>query len=202
MITKLSTKLTKVLLKRSIVSADDEELYAYGFFMILSYLIFFFIALSIGFILRIPIESVVFYMTFCIIRNYAGGIHANTETKCTVFTTISIAVSLILIKLLVTYNLIITSSVMMVLASICLFAFAPLSNEQKEIDENARLRFRKTTRWCTAGAMVAACLTFIFQVICNIGIADSVGIALSAFLLVLGSIDHNKRKDVDKRIEK
>lgn len=188
MITKLSTELTKILLKRNIVSADDEELYAYGFFMILSYLIFFFIDLSIGFILRIPIESVVFYMTFCVVRNYAGGIHANTETKCTAFTTISIAVSLILIKLLITYNLIISSSVMMVLASICLFAFAPLSNEQKEIDENERLRFRRITRLCTIVVAAAVSLTFICQFWCSMGIGISIGIFLSATLLLLGKL--------------
>jgi accessory gene regulator B len=186
MITKLSIALTRILLKRSIVSADDEELYAYGFFMIISYLIFFFVALSIGFILRIPIESIVFYMTFCAIRNYAGGIHANTETKCTVFTTISIAVSLILIKLLVTYKLIITSSVIMVTAGICLFAFAPLSNEQKEIDKNERLRFRRITRLCTIVAIVAVSLTFICKVCCNIGFAISIGMMLSAVLLAIG----------------
>ena len=190
MITKLSTALTKALLKRNIVSADDEELYVYGFFMIFSYLIFFFLALLLGLILRIPIESVVFYVTFCVIRNYAGGIHADTETKCTVFTTISITVSLIIIKLLITYNLIISSSVMMVLAGICLFVFAPLSNEQKKIDKNERLRFRKKTILYTIVAMTLVSLTFIFKVCSSIGIAISIGIFLSAALLVLGSINH------------
>lgn len=190
MITKLSTALTKALLKRNIVSADDEELYVYGFFMIFSYLIFFFLTLLLGLILRIPIESVVFYVTFCVIRNYAGGIHADTETKCTVFTTISITVSLIIIKLLITYNLIISSSVMMVLAGICLFVFAPLSNEQKKIDKNERLRFRKKTILYTIVAMTLVSLTFIFKVCSSIGIAISIGIFLSAALLVLGSINH------------
>lgn len=188
MISKLSEKLTKALLKRNIVSADDEELYAYGFFMILSYMIYFCLALLVGIIIKIPVESMVFYIAFCILRNYAGGIHANTEAKCTVITTILITSSIFLIKLLTVHNLIIISSVMMFFANICFFAFAPLSNEQKKVGENERSRFRKTTILLTIIASGIICLSFFLKVLCNIGVSISAAMFLSAYLLVLGRL--------------
>ena len=116
--------------------------------MILSFLIFCFLALLISFILNVPVGSAVFYIVFCILRNCAKGIHADTEAKCTIFTTISINVSLVLVKLFIAHNLIVLSSVRIFLAIVCLFAFAPLSTEHKEIDEIERYDFAKL-QYCT-----------------------------------------------------
>lgn len=60
MISKLSKLITKKLLKRNIISEDDEELYDYGLFMMISYIVFFLIAILFGIVLNILFPSMLF----------------------------------------------------------------------------------------------------------------------------------------------
>lgn len=61
--------------------------------MMISYVVFFVISILFGIALNIPFSSILFYIIFCLIRNYAGGIHANSEIKCDIITTVSIFIS-------------------------------------------------------------------------------------------------------------
>ena len=92
MISKLSNRITQKLLKRNVIPEEDQELYAYGLFMIISYTAFFMIAIVFGVILNITFSSIIFFISFCLIRNYAGGIHANSEIKCSIITTLLILI--------------------------------------------------------------------------------------------------------------
>lgn len=57
-----------------------------------------------GLILHIAIESIVFFILFCLIRSYAGGVHASSELKCTVYTTSTLLICILGIKLSMQYN--------------------------------------------------------------------------------------------------
>ena len=79
LISKLSERIAVGLKQSSIIQEDDVELYAYGFYILISKLLFLIIALILGVILNLVFESLVFYVSFSIIRAYAGGIHANNK---------------------------------------------------------------------------------------------------------------------------
>lgn len=58
------------------------EVYQYGFEIIFSTLIGFFITIAIGAVFRMFLVSLVYYFAFVALRQFTGGYHANTYLKC------------------------------------------------------------------------------------------------------------------------
>ena len=191
MISRLSNFLTQNLLKRKIISDDEKELYDYGLFMMLSYIVFFLISILFGIVLNIPYSSILFYITFCLIRNFAGGAHANTEIKCDIITTVLILTSEILIKIFINYNLVSIAFVMLIISSICLCVFKPVTTSQKEISQQEKLHFHKKVIVLTVLALIISVASMTFGVY-NITFSVSVGISLANILLIAGKLKLNK----------
>ena len=81
MIGKLSSKISDLLIRKSVIDSEDQELYVYGFFILLSQILYFIIAVIFGIIFNVLLQSVVFYIAFQFIRKYALGYHASTEGR-------------------------------------------------------------------------------------------------------------------------
>ena len=142
MISRLSNSIVKVFLEQSDIS-NDEELYQYGFFILLSQILYFIITIVIGILLGIVLESIIFYIAFQFIRRYAGGYHASMEIRCEVMSTLSILVCLVVIRLSKTYDfqfaLLIVSSV----SAVCIAVLCPLDTPEKPLSEKEFKYFRK-----------------------------------------------------------
>ena len=143
MISRLSNSIVKVFLEQSDISNDEEELYQYGFFILLSQILYFIITIVIGILLGIVLESIIFYIAFQFIRRYAGGYHASMEIRCEVMSTLSILVCLVVIRLSKTYDfqfaLLIVSSV----SAVCIAVLCPLDTPEKPLSEKEFKYFRK-----------------------------------------------------------
>lgn len=185
MISKLSKLITKKLLKRNIISEDDEELYDYGLFIMISYVAFFIIAMLFGIALNIPFSSILFYISFCLVRNFAGGIHANSEIKCDIITTVSILISEILIKIFIDYSLVSLAFVMLIISSVCLCVFKPVTTSQKEISQQEKLRFHKKVIVLTVLILIISTSSMVLGFY-SITISFSVGLSLANVFFVTG----------------
>lgn len=97
MITKLSNCISKALVLAGTIPGDEQELYSYGFFLLLSRGLFLLVTAAFGAMWGVLWESVLFYALFTLLRGYAGGIHAERESTCLICTTTAMlsAVSLI-----------------------------------------------------------------------------------------------------------
>ena len=81
MICSLSAKISERLTSMGYVDPDETETVAYGFFTMLSKMIYALIAFSLGALMgRLP-ESIAFYFSVLFIRKYSGSFHADTEGK-------------------------------------------------------------------------------------------------------------------------
>ncbi len=196
MISKLSNQITKNLLKRNVISDEEKELYDYGLFMMISYIVFFLISILFGLVLNILFSSILFYISFCLVRNFAGGAHANTEIKCDIITTLSIFVSEILIKIFVEYSFISVAFVLQLISTICLCAIKPVATSQKEISKKEKLHFHKKVVLLTISALIISVASMTFGVY-NITFSISVGISLANTLLIVGKLQLNKSSKAD-----
>lgn len=187
MISKLSRQIAGVLLKRNVIQSDEKDLYDYGLFILISYITFFLVSLLFGIALNIPFVSMIFFISFCSVRNFAGGIHANTEVKCDILTTISILISEILIKVFIDYHLIWVAFAMLILSSISLIAIKPVASLQKEISRQEQLYFHKKVIVLTVVTFIVAVICIIFEVY-SIMVSLSMGLFLASILLVLGKM--------------
>ena len=197
MLGKLSAKIAAHLCETATIAKEDEELYAYGFFIILSRLLFLFISAICGLILHVAIESIVFFVFFCLIRSYAGGIHASSEFKCTFYTTGALIICIFNIKCFIWYNLDYILTGILVLASTCVLAFAPLDSLEKPLSKRDKKYYKKVT-WIITASVVALIIIFYFLKLKNLSISCIVSLALESILLIAGKIKEHVTDSIFK----
>ena len=73
MISEISKNITEKLCSQDIISYEEEELYSYGFFLLISRCVYFAIAGIFGCLFGSFLKSMLFAMLFLTLRNYAGG---------------------------------------------------------------------------------------------------------------------------------
>lgn len=194
MISTLSKKITNTLIHKNSISKDDRELYEYGFFMLLSNLYFTVITCLFGLIFGVFFESIVFFVSFMLIRKYAGGFHAKTEAQCQIFSTVSIFLSILIIRYVNLEKMSVLFLVLTAIASVLIFAFAPLDTPEKPLDTKEKNYFKKISY------IILTILDILFVVAYllkwnGIFIAVSVAILFESILITLGKISRIKRKN-------
>ena len=163
MITKISSKIVEALIKHSLVENEDKELYSYGFFILLSQILYFIIITTIGVLLNIILESIIFYIAFQFIRRYAGGYHAKTETRCEILSTLSILCCIVLIKLSKMYDIRIALLSISLVFAVLIFILCPLDTPEKPLSDKEYKYFRKISWIILSLIIVAIIVSFIFK---------------------------------------
>lgn len=195
MISKVSSKIVSVLASRSVINKDDAELYDYGFFILLSQLLYFIIALVTGIILKIIPQSVIFYLAFLLIRKYAGGYHASTETRCEIFSTLSIVGSITVVKLSEIYDFKTALFVISAVSAVCIFIFSPLDTPEKPLSQKEFNYFRKISWLILLAIIISITVSYILKL--NFITAPCcMSLILESILLSAGKI--KKLKDEKK----
>ncbi len=187
MLNKLGKRLTNTLINNNQIDESERSLYEYGFFILLSNVIYVTITLILGSIFNIIIESMAFYIAFSLIRRYAGGFHASSEMKCTLITTISIFLCLLCTKLCETNNIQMPILIPTMIAAIYIFILCPLDTPEKPLTKEEYKYFRKIS-WLILLLIVLMIsigwyfkLEFIMYPCC-------MSLILESILLVLGKI--------------
>ncbi len=143
MISNIASKVVKRLIDHSVIDDTEQELYVYGFFILISQILYFTLTIMFGILLDIVLESVIFYVVFQFIRRYAGGIHASSELKCEIATTTSIFLCLLCTKLCETNNIQTPILVLTIIAAVSIFVFCPLDTPEKPLTKEEYKYFRK-----------------------------------------------------------
>jgi len=192
MINKLSKYFTDKLFLNGAITEEEQELYTYGFFMLLSQLMYLVLACIFGLILECFAESIIFYVAFQFIRRYAGGYHAATETRCEILSTLSILACIVVIKLSKIYDF---QNVLLIISAIsflCIFFLCPLDTPEKPLSDKEFKYFRKTS-WIVLFVIVMAIivsycfkLKFAFLPCC-------MSLILESILLISGKVQKSLR---------
>ncbi len=190
------SKLSKKIVNQLNILDDEQELYEYGFFILLSQILYFIIAIIIGTICGTVFESIIFYIAFQFIRRYAGGYHAATETRCEILSTLSILACIVVIRLSKTYDIQTALLIISALSAVCIFVFCPLDTPEKPLT-NKEFRYFRKISW-TILFIISALIVisfyfkfkFVFTPLC-------MSIILESILLIAGKIKSvvSKRKE-------
>ena len=82
MLTNLCQIIVDFFVKEDIVPEEQREVYQYGVELSVSTLIGLLIVLAAGAFGGRLIESVIFYIVFCLTRAFCGGFHAHSHLLC------------------------------------------------------------------------------------------------------------------------
>lgn len=163
MINNLSALLTDKLLAKGSITEDERELYIYGFFMLLSYIMYFVLACIFGILFKCFIESIIFYIAFQFIRGYAGGYHAATETRCEILSILTIIASIGIIKLSKIYDFKTTLLIITLISVVIIFILCPLDTPEKPLTEKEFKYFRKISWIILLVISIAIIVSYFFK---------------------------------------
>lgn len=163
MISRLSSQISGLLIKKAVIAPEDKELYDYGFFMLLSQLMYFVLAAVFGLILGCFVESVIFYIAFQLIRRYAGGYHAKTETRCEIMSALSIFACIAVIRLSKSYDLTVALACVSAASAVPIALFCPLDTPEKPLSKKEFRYFRRISLIILFVISAAGVVSYIFE---------------------------------------
>ena len=176
------------------LSPDDRELYVYGFFIVLSRTFFFIVTLAYGLLFDVIFESVLFYVFFALIRSYAGGLHASSESACTISTLISFFVSVALMKVCAVWNLLYLPICSFILSVPTVLLLSPLDSEAKPLSPYERKLFKRKSLLFTLLIFSLAISSFALRMP-RLLYPCAASLLLESILLSIGKI---KAKNLDR----
>ncbi len=188
MIKLISSKVARILCEDE-KHTDNYELYEYAIYIILSSAFHMATVIVLGLVFNLLTESLVFYLSFIVIRKFAGGYHAKTPTRCYVFSVISSIIMLCLIKYansvgnIFTYLLIIFELLCVVL----IILMSPLDTENNPLNSYEKKWYK------TLAVLISVCI-FIISLFCvltelrNIGYSLICGVIMSTLVLLMRKV--------------
>lgn len=146
MINSLSKNIVKFLIGRGTVPQGNEALYVYGLFLAISTALFFALAIFVGAFLGLLTESIIFLISFSLIRMFSGGYHSKYEWLCELTSSIAIIAVMLLLKFL-KHNPINTKIIFLfsLIAVVTIVTFSPIESDNKKLSDKEKKLFKLIT---------------------------------------------------------
>lgn len=186
MITALGDRLASALVLVGAVPECEQELYSYGFFLLLSRGLFLLVTVSFGVMWGVPWESIAFYGLFTLLQSYAGGIHASRESTCLFWTTAAMLFSTGLIQWLKAPGREAAALGLLLVGSIGVTLLSPLESPGKPLTPEDWSLYRQRSLIVALGAAGGSLVSAALGWLAPLGIAAP-ALALEALLLAAGT---------------
>lgn len=177
---------------------DNFDLYEYAVYIILVSAFHIITIIALGLCFNLLVESLVFYLSFIVIRKFAGGYHAKTPTRCYIISIITIVLMLCIIKwiLIINYLSIYYSLFFSELVCVLILCFlSPLDTENKLLNGKERTIYKIVS--CVTSIAISLFSTFLIVIgVYNICVSLSFSIFTSTVLLIVRKVQllQNLRK--------
>lgn len=180
----LAAVVTDFLLKKHYISDEEKEVCQYGYAVLFSNLLGLLIIALISLLARRLVDGLIFTGIFVSTRKFSGGYHANTYFRCNL-SIAGVYVFYLVLSAVLSERYAGLLCIMYILYIICVIQKAPIENENKPLDDEQKIKYRKisillgvvwgilaviagiyayrytvmviTTLFCVAGLMLAGC---------------------------------------------
>ena len=187
MFNKLSTKICQSFIKSQSIDEESYELYEYGIFLLIANFFFAMEILLFGAVFRCLFGAVVFYISFRIIRIYAGGYHADTETRCEIITTLIFLAITYFISISNQQNFQVLVFILTAIAIPIIIIFSPLDTPAKPLDDDEKRKYRRIS-YVILLIIVSVIIIAILFKIKSLFIPCCFSLIVESILLVAGVI--------------
>ncbi len=186
MISYLSGCIVRMLLKNEVIQTQQIEIYTYGFEIFISSCITFLIAILSGVVFDCITAALIYFIIFAVLRQICGGYHARSYWSCNVLFTIATIFVLLFFKYIPIASFEIPHYIFIALWVICIFAYAPIENENKPLSKHQKVLFRKISRCLCVLLALISCLFYTLQTSYAI-LLDTTLLVISLAILVVGA---------------
>lgn len=172
---------------------EREEIIAYGIARGKIILVSLSVSLIIGILFGILPQSIIFMLTFCSLRRYAGGYHADSQKRCFLISFDVIIITFWLIKILPYYLI---ADIFINMSCLVLILFlAPVENQNRQLETNERKKYGAKTK--TIAIFISLITVFFrYKGLHYIIIPILMAFLLVSISLILGYIKNVKQKSV------
>lgn len=173
-------------------SLDDEktEIVRYGLEIVITKALFTVIIAIIGLLMNCFFESIVFAVSFSLLREYGGGYHAETKKKCFVLSILTLIVALSIIKLAESFQILTLPLCDIALISVIYILIkAPIDTQNKRFDEDEIRVYGRKARLLTVVLLAAAILLWFLK-LNDFTFTVLTGIIVEAYLMLKGQISN------------
>ncbi|MBQ8802784.1 MAG: accessory gene regulator B family protein [Tyzzerella sp.] len=194
MLNKISRKMTSGLIKYVKDVRYDEEVYVYGFELVISTVLCWIAIIINAFLLSDVMSGIVFIIVFSSLRIFAGGYHADSYIKCFLMSNAFFVFLMMLKGLLSGIHILVWWGVFLMCVGY-IGQNAPIINPKQPIGENKKKLCKKNIRYVLGiDVLVIFVYTILNQKMANMAILS---IALVAVLMLISNNHKNtSRKEV------
>ena len=183
MISKVSSRIVKWLLRAGAISENDRELYEYAAYSFLFSLIPLVLVMLLGGISGMLFEGVLMILPFMLLRKFSGGFHLQSSGVCFVSSTLHLSAFLFLIRFVADRQSSVLFSFLVSAAAIQIFLCSPIDNEARKLSEAERAVFKKLARLMSVIFTLVYITLSVFR-LTRFAVPIGAGIILTALLQV------------------
>lgn len=181
MIEFVAESLTRRLVKTQVVENEDYAIYFYGMKQLLQTFVNIGLTILYGILMGELYQSVIYVISFMLIRKYAGGYHCTSQIRCYILTSTVILSALSAIKYC-EFSIYLELA-LFVLSNIVIVLLSPVETSNKPLDDIEKIVYRKRTLIMLGLEDVMAVLLFVMGmreiVLCIIIAEFTLGLSLT-----------------------
>lgn len=182
MLEKLIDISTNYLIHNQVIDEDDRDVYEYGFHSLYNNIIDIVSIVIIAlFFYSVP-QTIVYHISFVLLRNTAGGYHTKTHLRCFIMSTTILLVSLFVITRVASPVL---SIGLACLSTILIWVKAPIEHENNPMSKEKYHRMKILSRMTS---IIFLCLIFLTNIFMDISlrwIAMSLAFGMATHAILL-----------------
>ncbi len=184
------------LVINKIIQEEESEIYKFGMECLVLKLFHCISYIGIAVCLKMLPELAVIGCVLIPLRRNAGGYHAKTKTECYIFSCFYVLIILFVSKTVI--NQFIWWGAL-VLSDVIIYLMSPVDNENRRLDKEEALYYRKKSRYILILANISSIILEAVNLY-NIGGLLRCGICATAFLMVLGISNKSSEATVNARM--
>lgn len=184
----LKEKIVSSMVKNQMIESDEFDVYCFGVQLLLETVFSFVIFLIIAALFNSIFETIIFIVSFAVLRQYAGGYHASKFIYCLTISCLIIIGFCCFVDLLKQDMILLT--MINVLSILIILFLSPTDSKYKPIPIGEKAKYKKKLLGFLTGEVVAVLILCAFSINYSVCITYS-WYVLSA-LLVAGKIQNRR----------
>ena len=138
-------KFVKYLIDKDVLDKQYEEDSIYGLTIMLEKIVAYVVLFCIAFIVRKPIDGIIFTVSFMAVRQTTGGFHAKSFLGCLTGSVLTLLMALeIIAPLIEKYEMV--KGIIFILSTVCIWCFAPVNHPNLALSKCEQQEYKMWSR--------------------------------------------------------
>lgn len=194
MIKFFSDKITDVLVYNKSIDSEDSDVCSYGLEILISALVNLVMVLILGAIFGKFIQTIVFVICYCSIRQFSGGYHADTHGRC-IFTFLCMyLVTVVFITNIKSIDLRFMVMLITILNWLIIYRLVPVEHINNPLNEIEKNKNRGNARVIVSLVLVGILIGLYLYLVYEYILYGAVALCWVSFMLILQIIKNKGEK--------